>query len=169
MDTGLMGVILPGISSRQEAEQAVRAVKYYPEGHRGLNAIRASDYGMVKPLPEYVVEANKETIVLAIIENTTAIENLAEILAVEDIDGVLLGTADLSQSLGVPGQGKHPSVLAAYREFVAKGLKSGKPIGTVVRPGESVKEYLDAGLTILLTSAFSLFGNEAKRFVSEFK
>lgn len=169
MDIGAMGIIMPGVSTKEEAEAAVRAVKYYPQGSRGLNAIRASDYGMTMPLSEYVVAANQETMILAIIENTAAIANLTEILSVDGIDGVILGTADLSQSLGVPGKGKHPKVLEAYQQFVKEGLKSGKPIGTVVRPGENVQEYLDDGFTILLTSAYSLFGNEAKRFVSQVK
>jgi len=169
MDIGAMGIILPGVSTKEEAEKAVRAVKYYPQGNRGLNAVRASDYGMTKPLSEYIVDANQETIVLAIIENTTAIANLAEILSVDGLDGVILGTSDLSQSLGVPGQGKHPKVQEAYHLFVKEGLKAGKPIGTVVRPGETVQGYLDAGLSILITSAYSLFGNEAKRFVGQFK
>ena len=169
MDIGAMGVILPGISTKEEAEKAVRAVKYYPQGNRGLNAVRASDYGMTKPLAEYVADANQETVVLAIIENTTAIENLAEILAVDGIDGVILGTSDLSQSLGVPGQGQHPKVQEAYHQFVTEGLKTTKSIGTVVRSGDSVQGYLDAGFSMLITSAYSLFGKEAKRFVDEFK
>ena len=162
-----MGIILPGVSTREEAERAVRAVKYYPRGNRGLNAVRASDYGMRKSLSEYVVDANQETVVLAIIENTTAIENLADILSVDGIDGVILGTSDLSQSLGVPGQGQHSKVQEAYHKFVKEGLKTAKSIGTVVRPGENVQGYLDAGLSILITSAYSLFSNEAKRFVGD--
>lgn len=166
MDAGAMGIILPGVSTQAEAEQAVRAAKYYPQGTRGLNAVRASDFGMLKPLSEYVVEANKETVILTIIENMVAIDNLVDILAVDGIDGAILGTGDLSQSLGVPGQGEHPKVLAATRRFVEAGLKIGKPIGTVVRPGESVQAYLDMGLTIMIASANSLFGNVAKQFVS---
>ncbi len=169
MDIGAMGVILPGVSTKAEAEAAVRAVKYYPEGKRGLNAVRASDYGMTKPLAEYVVDANRETVVLAIIENTSALENLAEILAVDGIDGVILGTADLSQTLGVPGQGQHPKLQEAYRTFVKEGLKAGKAIGAVVRPGESVQDYLAAGVSMLITSAYSLFAKEAKRFVGAVK
>ena len=169
MDIGAMGIILPGISTKEEAEKAVRAVKYYPEGNRGLNAVRASDYGMTKPLAEYVLEANRETVLLAIIENGSAIENLAGILSVEGLDGVILGTADLSQSLGVPGQGQHPQVREACHTFVNEGLKSGKTIGTVVRTGESVQDYREMGMSMLITSAYSLFGNEAKRFMSEVK
>ncbi|MEG6586605.1 HpcH/HpaI aldolase family protein [Dendrosporobacter sp. 1207_IL3150] len=169
MDIGAMGVILPGVSTKQETERAVGAVKYYPQGCRGLNAVRASDYGMSRSLSEYVIEANKETVVIAIIENSIAIENLADILTVDGLDGAILGTTDLSQSLGVPGQGKHPRVQEAYQTFIKEGRKSGKALGTVVRPGETVKEYLDVGLSILITSAYSLFGKEAKRFVGEFK
>ena len=54
MDIGSTGIILPGVSTRAEAEHAVRAVKYYPEGMRGLNAVRASDFGMTEPMSEYV-------------------------------------------------------------------------------------------------------------------
>lgn len=169
MDIGAMGIILPGISTKAEAEQAVRAVKYYPQGIRGLNAVRASDYGMTKPLSEYVVDANQETVVLAIVENIAAVENVAAILSVEGIDGAILGTSDLSQSLGVPGQGQHPKVQEAYHKFIKEGLKTGKSLGTVVRAGDTVHGYLEAGLSILITSAYSLFGNEAKRFVGQFK
>ena len=169
MDIGAMGVILPGISSKEEAENAVRAVKYYPQGNRGLNAVRASDYGMTKSLAEYVVDANQETVVLTIIENTSAINNVGDILSVDGIDGAILGMSDLSQAFGMPGQGKHPKVQEAYHTFVSEGLKAGKPIGTVVRAGETVQEYFDAGLSILITSAYSLFGKEAKHFVEGFK
>jgi len=169
MDVGAMGVILPGVSTRAEAEQAVRAVKYYPEGMRGLNAVRASDFGMAKPLAEYVQEANRQTVILTIIETAAAIANLAEILATPGIDGAILGTGDLSQSLGVPGQGKHPQVQEATQRFVTAGIAAGKPIGTVVRPGETAKEYLDLGLTIMITSANALFGSAAKSFVNAVK
>lgn len=169
LDTGVLGVILPGVSTKHEAMQAVRAVKYHPQGLRGLNAVRASDYGMTDPMPDYVERSNKETAVLTIIENAEAIKNLEDILSVKGIDGAILGTSDLSQSLGVPGQGKHPYVIEASQAFVAKGLSSGKPIGTVVRTGEDPKEYLAAGMTILLTSAYALFGQEARRFVRETK
>ena len=167
MDIGSTGIILPGVSTRAEAEHAVRAVKYYPEGMRGLNAVRASDFGMTEPMSEYVKIANQSSVVLAIIETAEAIDNLAEILAVPGLDGAILGTGDLSQSLGVPGQGKHPKVLAATRRFVAAGLAAGKPIGTVVRAGETAQEYLEQGMTILITSANTLFGSAAKKFVGE--
>lgn len=168
LDCGAMGVILPGISNGEEARAAVRAAKYHPMGDRGLNGVRASDYGMTRPLAEYTAEANRETMVLAIIENREAIDNIDDILATDGIDGIILGASDLSQSLGVPGQGRHPLVLEAKERFKQAGQASGKPFGTVVRAGESIDAYLDEGMTILMVNAYALFGGACKKFVSDF-
>jgi 4-hydroxy-2-oxoheptanedioate aldolase len=167
MDIGAMGIIIPGVTSKEEAEKAVRAVKYFPRGNRGLSGTRASDYGLGKPLSEYVVEANDETVVLTIIENPEALENLEEIMAVDGLDGVILGTTDFSQALGVPGKGNHEKVVAAYKKFIEKGNKSGQAaLGVVVRPGETPKQHFDQGVTILVTTAYGLFAGEAKRYVA---
>ena len=68
-------------------KRRVAAVKYHPQGKRGLNGVRASGYGMERPLADYAQEANRETVVLAIIENTAAMEALPDILQVEGLDG----------------------------------------------------------------------------------
>lgn len=167
LDVGAMGVILPGLSGWEEAERAVRAVKYFPQGRRGLNGVRASDYGMTQPLAAYARQANAETVVLGIIENRQALENIDAILAVDGLDGVIFGAMDFSQDLGVPGQGQHPLVQKAYRALLAAGQRAGKPVGTVVRAGESAAVYREDGVSLLLTSAFGLFGREARRFVAE--
>ncbi len=169
LDCGAMGLILPGIANGEEARAVVRAAKYFPLGQRGLNGVRASDYGMTKPLSEYTADANRETMLLAIIENRDAIENIDDILATDGIDGIILGTSDLSQSLGVPGQGDHPLVLEAKARFIEAGKRSGKPFGTVVRAGESVDAYLAEGMKILMVNAYALFGGACKNFVKNFK
>lgn len=165
MDIGAMGIIAPGISCREDAEAAVRAVKYHPFGERGLSATRSSEYGLGKPIAEYVAEANNETVVLAVIESQKAVENIMEILSVEGIDGVLIGTSDLSQSLGVAGQTNHPKVLEAFNKALDLGLKAGKPIGAVVRAGESPEKYFNIGVNIVLISAYSLLASAAKMFI----
>jgi len=167
MDVGAMGIIMPGVKNREEAERVVRSVKYFPRGERGLTASRASDYGMGKPMSEYVVEANRETIVMAIIESREAIENIREILSVDDLDGVIMGAGDLSQDMGYPGQTGHPEVEAAFQKALDMGLGSGKAFGSVLRAGETPDKYLNRGVNILLTSAFSLLAHGAKGFVSK--
>lgn len=169
MDVGAMGVIMPGVRNREEAERVVRAVKYYPRGERGLTSARAADYGMGRPMTEYVAEANRETMVFAIIESREAIENIQEILSVADLDGVIMGAGDLSQDMGYPGQTGHPEVEAAFQKALDLGIGSGKAFGSVLRAGETPEKYLSRGVQILLTSAFSLLAKGAKEFVGKVK
>lgn len=169
MDVGAMGIIMPGVRNRGEAERVVRSVKYSPRGERGLTLSRAFDYGMRGPMGEYVAEANRQTVVLAIIESREAVENIREILSVEGLDGVIMGAGDLSQDLGFPGQTAHPEVEAAFQKALDLGLPSGKSFGSVLRAGETPDKYLNRGVNILLTGAFPLLVKGAREFVSSVK
>jgi 4-hydroxy-2-oxoheptanedioate aldolase len=122
MDTGAQGVHIPLVTSADDAERAVRAVKYWPRGARGLTSVRASSYGQEEPLSEYVAQANAETMVVVQIETRDAIEHVSEIAAVEGVDVVFVGPTDLSQALGVPGQLSHPLVEEAF-EVVASAVR----------------------------------------------
>lgn len=169
MDVGAMGVIVPGVTGPEDVAAAVRAVKYYPRGDRGLTTARAADFGLVKPLTEYVTEANAETMVIAIIETPAAIDRLEEIFAVDGLDAAIFGGTDLSLAMGLPGQWLHPRVQEAFERFIEAGRRSGKPVGTVLRPGESAPELIGRGLTILIANAYSLFAAGAKNFVAAVK
>ncbi len=114
MDAGAHGVIVPMVNSHQEAEQAVAAVKYPPVGSRGVGLARAQGYG--PRFEEYKSWLDRESLVIVQIEHLRAVEHLAEILAVDGVDGFIVGPYDLSASLGVPGQFEHPSVIAALQE-----------------------------------------------------
>ena len=165
MDVGAMGIIVPGIRNKEEAEKAVRAVKYYPRGDRGLSATRSSDFGLVS-MKDYVKYANEQTMVLTVVENPDAVKNIGEILSVDGLDAAIIGTSDLAQSLGYPGEGNHPEVKAAFDQALAGGLKTGKPIGSVVRGGETSKDYFERGLKITLTTSYGLLAVASKNFVS---
>jgi 4-hydroxy-2-oxoheptanedioate aldolase len=165
MDVGAMGVMIPGAASADDVQKAVRAVKYPPEGERGLAGIRAADYGVTAPLGEYVKVANQETMVLGLIESREGVENVEEILAVQGLDGVAIGTNDLSKSLGVPGQGNHPLVVEAVNRILAAGKKMGKPVGAGVRGGETPKQYIEQGYRIVSTILNSLVLTSAKEFL----
>ncbi len=166
MDTGVMGIIMPGMDSAEVAKKAVAAVKYPPVGERGLSNVRAADYGLKGPLGEYVKVANAETMVLGVLESREGVANIGEILAVEGFDGVIIGTTDLSKSLGVPGQTSHPLVLEAMEKVLAVGKKTGKVIGGVVRAGETPKQYIDKGFRIVVTSANALLASATKQFLA---
>lgn len=114
LDAGAGGVVIPQVRSREDAQRAVAASRYYPDGERSLNAGRAAGFGKTD-LGSYIQRANREVLVVLMIEDRQGVEALPEILAVPGIDLVLEGAADLSQSLGVPWQTRHPLVRDALQ------------------------------------------------------
>jgi len=114
MDAGACGVIVPMINTKEQAEAAVKAVKYPPLGTRGVGLARAQGYG--DKFDEYTASVNEESVVIAQIEHIDAVNNLDSILSTEGIDGCIIGPYDLSGSLGMPGNFAHPDVLAALKK-----------------------------------------------------
>jgi 4-hydroxy-2-oxoheptanedioate aldolase len=167
MDTGIGGIIIPGLDSREAAEKAVQAVKYNPEGRRGLAGVRAADYGLNQSLAEYVKFANQESMVLGVVESLQGVEDIRQILEVEGLDGVFMGTNDLANSLGLTGQTSHPDVLEAVDRIVAAGLVTGKAVGGVVRAGETPQQYIDKGCKMVLTAGQALLAAASKDFLSK--
>ena len=113
MDAGAHGVIVPMVNSREDAEQAVRSVKYPPQGFRGVGLARAQKYG--DDFEGYRQWNEKESIVVVQVEHIDSVNNLEDILSVEGVDGFIIGPYDLSGSLGVPGQFDHPDVVEALK------------------------------------------------------
>ncbi|SDF87505.1 4-hydroxy-2-oxoheptanedioate aldolase [Onishia taeanensis] len=110
LDGGAQGIVLPQVEDPATLERAVAACKYAPEGGRSLNAGRPGAFGKAS-LAEYVVKANREVMVVAMIESRRGVEDIEAICAVPGLDMVLEGAADLSQSLGVTWQPEHPEVI----------------------------------------------------------
>ena len=125
MDAGAHGVVVPQINSRAEAERAVASLYYPPRGERGAGLARAQGYGL--GFPDYRVWAERESVLVVQIEHIDAVGRLEEILAVEEVDGFMVGPYDLSASVGVPGNWDHPDVidaLAEVKRVIAKDLKT---------------------------------------------
>lgn len=118
LDLGAMGVIIPHCYNKQAAQDAVRAVKYPPEGARGIGGRLQTMSGM--STAEYIRETNEETMVIAMIEDTEAIKNLSDILAVDGLDVLFIGRLDLSISLGIPGQVDNIMVKEAVDKVIAR-------------------------------------------------
>ena len=116
MDSGAAGVIVPMVNSKEEAELAVKSVKYPPEGFRGVGLARAQGYGV--DFDEYMDCANKDGLLMIQIEHIDAVNNIDEILSVPGIDGTYIGPYDLSCSMGLPGQLNHPDVEAAKKRVL---------------------------------------------------
>jgi 2-keto-3-deoxy-L-rhamnonate aldolase RhmA len=152
MDAGAHGIIVPTVNTKEQAEAAVAAVYYPPRGRRGVGLARAQGYGA--NFEGYQKWLNDSPVVIVQIEHFEAVQNLAEILSVDGVDGYMVGPYDLSASLGVPGQFEHPEVLKALKTLEKTAKTSQKPGGFhVVEPDvELLEKRMDAGFKFLAFS-----------------
>ncbi len=163
MDSGASGVIVPMISTAQEARAAVEAVKYPPLGQRGVGLARAQGYGTL--FQEYYRWVAEESIVIVQIEHIQAVKNLDAILAVEHVDGCMIGPYDLSASLGVPGQFDHPDMIKALNMIKKAIQRKAKPFGFhVVHPDvQTALSKFQQGYSFLAFGVDFLFVGEMCR------
>ena len=152
MDTGAQGAHVPMVNSADEADQAVRAIKYAPRGERGLAAARSAGFGLLGTYDEYVARSNEETLVVVQIETPQAVAAVPEILAVEDVDVVFLGLTDLSQALGVPGQTGHPEVEHAAQTVADAVTSSGTALGVLVGNAAAASAWRNRGARYIAVS-----------------
>jgi 2-dehydro-3-deoxyglucarate aldolase len=151
-DAGATGVIAPLVNTPDQARQVVRAVKYPPQGTRGVGFARCNQYGA--DFDRAVAAANDRTTVVVQIEHIQAVENIDAILAVEGIDATFIGPYDLSASMGLTGQTDHPDVLAAMDRILAacqdRGLAGG--LHVVAPDPEALIARAEAGFRLLAYS-----------------
>jgi len=145
LDIGALGVQMPMINSKAEAEAVIESVKYPPEGKRGLAGVRAANYGLTGSLGDYVKEANRETLVVVQVETVQAAENIKEILAVPGPDVIFIGPADLSSAMGYPGQVTHPEVQKMIVHLVGEIRAAGKAAGTVAYNLDTLRTCKERG------------------------
>ena len=152
LDAGVLGIIIPHIDTVEDATKAVRAAKYAPIGNRGFsNTSRASAFGLM-PTQEYLIMANNEVMVIAMIESKEAVENLEGILAT-GIDCVHIGQMDLSESYGYSGEQDHKEVQDAIEYIIqtckSKNVPIGWPTGTV----EQANAIIERGIQLVSYSS----------------
>lgn len=145
LDGGAHGVVVPHVRGPQDVRRAVHAARYAPEGMRSLAGGRIAGYGRVD-LGEYVAGANARTLVVPMIEDAEAVAGIDAILAEPGIDMVLEGAADLSQSLGVSWQTRHPAVVAAVRTTAAACARAGVPFCAIPRVPADHRTWHAAGV-----------------------
>ncbi|MBW1709528.1 MAG: hypothetical protein JRG97_10685 [Deltaproteobacteria bacterium] len=152
LDIGAHGVLIPWVNSREDAEYAVRACKYPPEGLRGFGPRRAALLD-----PTYPATANEELLVIAQIETRKAINNLDEILSVDGIDACYIGVFDLSLSYGLKFPDfKNPEYLEAFDRVLEAAEKWKKPAGMYAL-SSNVKWAIDKGFTLITVDSADTF------------
>ncbi len=146
LDLGLETLLVPMVDTAAQAAAIVRAMRYPPHGIRGMGGARASRWGRYANYPN---EANEQVCLLLQAETREALDNLDAIAATDGVDGVFIGPADLSASLGHVGNPGHPEVQRAIEDAIARIQRAGKAAG-ILSPDETLaRKYLDLGATFV--------------------
>ena len=169
LDIGAQTVLVPMVDTAAQAEELVRAMRYPPEGVRGMGSAlaRASRW---QAYPRYLHEANAQTCLLVQAETVEALANLDAIAAVPGIDGVFIGPADLSASMGHVGASGHPDVQAAIADAIARIRAAGKAAGILSTTEEQVHKWLDAGATFVAVGVDTMvLANAARELRAKYR
>jgi 4-hydroxy-2-oxoheptanedioate aldolase len=148
LDLGFQTLLIPLVDTAEQAAQMVRAMRYPPDGIRGVGAgsARVARWNRVE---NYFRDADDQMCLLVQAETKLALQNLDAIAAAEGVDGVFIGPADLSAALGHRGDAAHPDVQAAIKDAFARILKAGKAAGILTSNNEWADEYLKLGATFV--------------------
>jgi 4-hydroxy-2-oxoheptanedioate aldolase len=150
LDIGAYGVVIPNVLDRREAEQAVAACRYPPEGIRGVGTLRGRLYGG----PDYTDAANREIAVIAMIEHIDAVNRADDIISTPGVDAVFIGPNDLAASMGLPLglDNPHPEHQKAVAHVLATGKRLGVPVGIHCGNFEAVNQRIAEGFLWLALS-----------------
>ncbi|MFK7763565.1 MAG: HpcH/HpaI aldolase/citrate lyase family protein [Roseobacter sp.] len=169
LDVGAQTILVPMVETAAQAEDLVRACRYPPDGTRGVGYAvgRVSDFGQME---NYGPTANDQISLLVQVETRTGLDNLDAILSVEGVDGVFIGPADLSASLGYLGQTMHPDMQATILSALKRISDSGKAAGILTSDEGMIQASLDAGARFVAVAMdIALLLNNAKIAAAKWK
>lgn len=148
IDIGVAGVMVPMIGSADEARDLVEALRYPPEGIRGIAGSRATGYG--QNMEEYVTSANGSILTIAQIETEAGLENVREIAEIEGIDALFVGPADLSGALGIFAEWESEEFQEAVNRVLEAGKAADVPVGTLTVDTDAIEETVEQGFDFLI-------------------
>jgi 4-hydroxy-2-oxoheptanedioate aldolase len=169
LDIGAQTLLVPMVESAEQASDLVRAMHYPPKGIRGVGAAlaRASRWNNI---PTYLAEADEQMCLLVQVESLKGLENLDAIAAVEGVDGVFIGPADLSAAMGHRGNPGHPEVQAAIEDAIARIRAAGKAAGILSADEKLARRYLELGCAFVAVGVdTSLLMRSLKALAANFK
>ncbi|PWU29352.1 MULTISPECIES: 4-hydroxy-2-oxoheptanedioate aldolase [unclassified Pseudomonas] len=144
LDIGAQTLLVPMVDTAGQAAELVRAMRYPPFGVRGVGSAlaRASRWNSI---PGYLDEADAQMCLLVQVENLEGLANLDAIAAVDGVDGVFIGPADLSAAMGHRGNPGHPDVQAAIEDAIVRIQRAGKAAGILSADEKLARRYLELG------------------------
>lgn len=154
LDNGAMGLVIPHVDTPAIARRVAQAFRFPPMGMRSWGAPPAAFWYGGPPMGEAQAILNRENLICAMIETEEAVANVDAIAAVEGIDVLMIGTTDLTSTMGLPGQWGHPKVQAAYEAVGAACRKHGKLVGTGgIGDDQWMGHYMQRGALMVLAGS----------------
>ncbi|MDO5728026.1 MAG: HpcH/HpaI aldolase/citrate lyase family protein [Actinomycetaceae bacterium] len=152
LDLGVTNLLVPMVHTPDEARLAAKRVEYPDSGARGVGSALARA-SMWNRIPNYLTRARQTINLIVQIESGRAVDNVEEILAVDGIDAIFVGPADLAADLGIIGQAEDPSVKERVLHCIAAAKQAGKYVGTNAFNPAVAREYIEAGADFVLVNA----------------
>ena len=168
LDIGAQSLLVPYVSTPEEAAAAVSYIRYPPAGVRGVaGTTRASRFGRVR---DYARRAHEEICLLVQLETQRALDNLEAICAVDGVDGVFIGPADLHASLGHTGEIANPKVKPLIDEAIRRIRKAGKAPGILTPNEADARHWLECGAQfVAVGSDLGILARGSEALAAKFK
>lgn len=148
LDAGASGLMVPMIETAEEARAFAERARYPPDGERGIAGGRAAAYG--QRMGEYLGNANEDVLTVVQIESELGLENVDAIAAVEALDALFVGPADLSAALGMLGQYDDPEFETAVERIVDAAHEKDVPVGTLATSAAGPEHWVDRGMDFVI-------------------
>lgn len=168
LDIGAQTLLIPFVQNAEEAKAAVAAMRYAPRGIRGMGgSVRASNFGRIR---DYAHKCEEDLCLLVQVETRAALENIEAIAAVDGVDGIFIGPADLSASMGHPGNAQHPDVRDAIADAIVRIRACGKAPGILMLDEAQAQECLELGaLFVAVAMDMLLLARGAEAVAARFR
>lgn len=171
LDVGVEGIVFPHLGLHpEETQEALRALRYAPEGNRPTcSGVRAIDYGL-RTLSDYAPQSNAQVVSIGLIEDAEVVDDIDRVLSEYDVDVVIPGSGDLATSLGVPGEHTHPRVLEALDRVVTATKALGRSrVGMYLADPAQAGRWRAAGVDFFIVSIdYRILANAYRSALSEF-
>ncbi len=169
LDIGCQTILVPMVETAEQAKDLVRAVKYPPRGMRGVGAglARASRFNAIS---DYLVTADEQTCLLLQLETLAGLDQLEAIAAVDSVDGIFIGPADLAADMGYLGRPGHADVQARVEDAISRIVKTGKAAGILTSDQQLARRYLELGASfVAVGSDIGLIGTAARQLAAAYR
>lgn len=167
LDIGVSGVMVPQVHTADDATRAIEAMKYWPQGTRGLAGGRTFDWALNDQPADLVQPINDRIVNMIQFEHIDALAHLDAILEVPGLDVLFVGPNDLAQSMGFPGQPGHPDVTKVADEVVARTREQGIRLGTTAFTADSARTAVQRGFSMIVPNSPGLLATAARAFIND--